>query len=115
MIASELQDSLRRAMSLYRSVTTAGPAANLDHGKIAGLLSETFGMVKRELDSLKDADPEPEMHEDSSPQKEDHKEKLEPSASRGPRQLGDDKTLALRQQYLELLLQAVEKRMDKKL
>ncbi|KAM4011992.1 mitogen-activated protein kinase-binding protein 1-like isoform 1-T3 [Anomaloglossus baeobatrachus] len=105
----------KTVQSTRESVTTAGPAANLDHGKIAGLLSETFVMVKRELDSLKDADPEPEMHEDSSPQKEDHKEKLEPSASRGPRQLGDDKTLALRQQYLELLLQAVEKRMDKKL
>ncbi|XP_073442677.1 mitogen-activated protein kinase-binding protein 1 isoform X8 [Dendrobates tinctorius] len=115
MIASELQDSLHRALSLYRSVTTAGPAANLDHGKMAGLLTETFGMVKRELDSLNDADPEPAMHEDSSPQQEDCKEKPDPTVSRGSRHLGDDKTLALLQQYSELLLQAVEKRMDKKL
>ncbi|XP_073494929.1 mitogen-activated protein kinase-binding protein 1 isoform X6 [Phyllobates terribilis] len=115
MIASELQDSLRRALTLYRSVTTAGPAANLDHGKMAGLLTETFGMVKRELDSLKDANPEPAIHEDSSPQQEACKEKLDPSVPRGSRHLGDDKTLALLQQYSELLLQAVEKRMDKKL
>ncbi|XP_075700957.1 mitogen-activated protein kinase-binding protein 1 isoform X2 [Rhinoderma darwinii] len=115
MIASELQDSLRRALTLYRSVTTAGPASNLDHGKIAGLLSETFGMVKRELDSLKDEDSEPAMHEDWSSQHEDCKEKFEPSVSHESQQLGDDKTLALLQQYSELLLQAVEKRMDKKL
>ncbi|XP_044127189.1 LOW QUALITY PROTEIN: mitogen-activated protein kinase-binding protein 1 [Bufo gargarizans] len=115
MIASELQDSLRRALSLYRSVTTPGPAANLDHGKIAGLLTATFGMVKRELDSLKDQEAEAAVNEDLSPQHEDCKEKLEPSVSHGSQQLSDDKTLALLQQYSELLLQAVEKRMDKKL
>ncbi|XP_056401846.1 mitogen-activated protein kinase-binding protein 1 isoform X2 [Hyla sarda] len=111
LIASELQDSLRRALRLYRSVTTSGPVANMDRGKMAGLLSETFGMVKRELDSLKDADSEAAMHEDLSPQQE---EKLESPVSDGSQQLGDDKTLALLQQYSELLLQAVEKRMDKK-
>ncbi|XP_069807075.1 mitogen-activated protein kinase-binding protein 1 isoform X3 [Dendropsophus ebraccatus] len=115
MIASELQDSLRRALRLYRSVTTAAPAANMDRGKMAGLLTETFGMVKRELDSLKDEDSETAMHEDSSPQHEEFKEKLEPSVPWGSQHLGDDKTLALLQQYSELLLQAVEKRMDKKL
>ncbi|XP_066464409.1 mitogen-activated protein kinase-binding protein 1 isoform X2 [Eleutherodactylus coqui] len=116
MIASELQDSLRRALSLYRSVTTAGSSANLNHGKIAGLLTETFGMVKRELDSLKDdEDREVAMHEDLSPQHEDCREDLDPSVSHGSQPLGDDKTLALLQQYSELLLQAVEKRMDKKL
>ncbi|XP_071971787.1 mitogen-activated protein kinase-binding protein 1 isoform X3 [Engystomops pustulosus] len=113
MIASELQDSLRRAMSLYRSVRTPGSAANLDHGKMAGLLTETFGMVKRELDTLKDEDSEAAVHQDLSPQHEDCKEKLDP-VSHGSQQLGDDKTLALLQQYSELLLQAVEKRMDKK-
>lgn len=115
MVASELQDSLRRALSLYRTVTTAGPAANLDHGKIAGLLTETFGMVKKELSSLEDDDSEAAMHEDLSPQHEDCQEKLEPSVSQESQHLGDDKTLALLQQYSELLLQAVEKRMDKKL
>ncbi|KAG8560991.1 hypothetical protein GDO81_015205 [Engystomops pustulosus] len=113
MIASELQDSLRRAMSLYRSVRTAGSAANLDHGKMAGLLTETFGMVKRELDTLKDEDSEAAVHQDLSPQHEECKEKLDP-VSQESKQLGDDKTLALLQQYSELLLQAVEKRMDKK-
>ncbi|KAM3918258.1 mitogen-activated protein kinase-binding protein 1 isoform 2-T3 [Leptodactylus fuscus] len=115
MIASELQDSLRRALSLYRSVTTAGRAANLDHGKMAGLLSDTFGMVKRELDSLKDEDAEAPVHQDLSVQQEECKEQLEAPVSPGSQQLGDDKTLALLQQYSELLLQAVEKRMDKKL
>ncbi|KAG9481354.1 hypothetical protein GDO78_010541 [Eleutherodactylus coqui] len=97
-------------------VTTAGSSANLNHGKIAGLLTETFGMVKRELDSLKDdEDREVAMHEDLSPQHEDCREDLDPSVSHGSQPLGDDKTLALLQQYSELLLQAVEKRMDKKL
>ncbi|XP_075050712.1 mitogen-activated protein kinase-binding protein 1-like isoform X2 [Mixophyes fleayi] len=120
MIASELQDSLRRALNLYRSVTISGPATNMDHCKIADCLTETFGIVKRELDSLKDGDSGTGMGEDLSSCGQEYSSNLElpvdgDSSVHGSQQLGDDKTLALLQQYSELLLQAVEKRMDKKL
>ncbi|KAM5130026.1 mitogen-activated protein kinase-binding protein 1 isoform 2-T3 [Mantella aurantiaca] len=120
IIASELQDSFRKALRLYRSVTTADPQTTQDRCKMAGLLTETFGIVKKELDSLK-GENQPDMAEASSPQIEGCKENLElqvdddTSAAHGSQNLGDDKTLALLQQYSELLLQAVEKRMDKKL
>nr|DBA14335.1 TPA: hypothetical protein GDO54_005323 [Pyxicephalus adspersus] len=119
IIASELQDSLRKALCLYRSVTAADPKTTLDRCKMAGLLTETFGIVKRELDSLK-GESQTDSGEGSSPL-EEYRENLElpvdgdTSASHGSQHLGDDKTLALLQQYSELLLQAVEKRMDKKL
>lgn len=86
---------------------------------MAGLLTETFGIVKRELDSLQES--QTDIGEGSSPQLEEYRENLElqvdgdASAVHGSQHLGDDKTLALLQQYSELLLQAVEKRMDKKL
>ncbi|CAH2327803.1 Hypothetical predicted protein [Pelobates cultripes] len=122
MIASELQDSLRKAMCLYRSVTTAAPSTNLDRNKIAGLLIETFGIVKRELDSLKDGESQSVIVEKLSPQVTEVTTETSEvpvdegsSVTSGGRRLGDDKTLALLQQYSELLLQAVEKRMDKKL
>ncbi|XP_068110394.1 mitogen-activated protein kinase-binding protein 1 isoform X2 [Hyperolius riggenbachi] len=121
VIASELQDSLRKALTLYRSVTTADPTTTQDQCKMAGLLTETFGIVKRELDSLKDGECQEAAGEEPSLQQEECKENLElpedgsMSAAQGSQHLGDDKTLALLQQYSELLLQAVEKRMDKKL
>uniref|UniRef100_A0A669Q446 Mitogen-activated protein kinase binding protein 1 n=1 Tax=Phasianus colchicus TaxID=9054 RepID=A0A669Q446_PHACC len=84
-VVSELQDSMRKAIHLYRAVKSS-----TDKDKIAGLLTETFSLMKKELDSLKD------------------EEEL-------PKSLGDEQTLALLEQYSELLLQAVERRMDKKL
>ncbi|OCT68558.1 hypothetical protein XELAEV_18039859mg [Xenopus laevis] len=115
LIASELQDSLQKALSLYRSVTTADPSANMERCKIAGLLTETFGMVKRELDFLKEGNSSPGTA--MTPQDETGSDFTAPNLheEHGTRRLGDDKTLALLQQYSELLLQAVEKRMDKKL
>uniref|UniRef100_A0A8C2TSH3 Mitogen-activated protein kinase binding protein 1 n=1 Tax=Coturnix japonica TaxID=93934 RepID=A0A8C2TSH3_COTJA len=84
-VVSELQDSMRKAIHLYHAVKSS-----TDKDKIAGLLTETFSLMKKELDSLK------------------HEEELSKS-------LGDEQTLALLEQYSELLLQAVERRMDKKL
>ncbi|KAM4663130.1 mitogen-activated protein kinase-binding protein 1 [Discoglossus pictus] len=121
LIASELQDSLQKALNLYRSVTTANQTTNMERYKMAGLLTETFGMVKRELDSLKDGETVASSEDDASPQDEKKQEITDPSGEGSSlidpesRHLGDDKTLALLQQYSELLLQAVEKRMDKKL
>uniref|UniRef100_A0A803KD01 MABP1/WDR62 second WD40 domain-containing protein n=1 Tax=Xenopus tropicalis TaxID=8364 RepID=A0A803KD01_XENTR len=117
LIASELQDSLRKALSLYRSVTTADPSTNLERCKIAGLLTETFGMVKRELDFLKEGNGSPGTGEALTPLNDTGSNLTAPSLpeEHTTHRLGDDKTLALLQQYSELLLQAVEKRMDKKL
>ncbi|XP_069064869.1 mitogen-activated protein kinase-binding protein 1 isoform X2 [Pleurodeles waltl] len=119
LVTLELQTSLRRALSLYRTVTTADTESNSDKGKMAGLLTETFCLVKKELDSVAvDGAPLCRPEEGSL---------LKPSESvilelgdgnsavlSSPKRLGDEKTLALLQQYSELLLQAVERRMDKK-
>ncbi|NXM98863.1 MABP1 protein, partial [Sylvia borin] len=115
-VVSELQDSMRRALHLYRRVLN-DTESSTDKDKIAGLLTETFSSMKKELDSLKDAEELPKDKEalvkpqdKTSPQNEGCGANL-PS----PKSLGDEQTLALLEQYSELLLQAVERRMDKKL
>ncbi|NXH40768.1 MABP1 protein, partial [Dicaeum eximium] len=115
-VVSELQDSMRRALHLYRRVLN-DTESSTDKDKIAGLLTETFSSMKKELDSLKDAEELPKDKEvlvkpqdNPSPLNEGCGANL-PS----PKSLGDEQTLALLEQYSELLLQAVERRMDKKL
>ncbi|NXH01184.1 MABP1 protein, partial [Loxia leucoptera] len=115
-VVSELQDSMRRALHLYRRVLN-DTESSTDKDKIAGLLTETFSSMKKELDSLKDAEKLPKDKEalvkpqdNTSPLNEGCGANL-PS----PKSLGDEQTLALLEQYSELLLQAVERRMDKKL
>ncbi|NXH63137.1 MABP1 protein, partial [Rhabdornis inornatus] len=115
-VVSELQDSMRRALHLYRRVLN-DTESSTDKDKIAGLLTETFSSMKKELDSLKDAEELPQDKEalvkpqdNTNPLNEGFGANL-PS----PKSLGDEQTLALLEQYSELLLQAVERRMDKKL
>ncbi|KFR07235.1 Mitogen-activated protein kinase-binding protein 1, partial [Nipponia nippon] len=115
-VVSELQDSMRKAIHLYRMVLN-DTESSTDKDKIAGLLTETFSSMKKELDSLKDEEEHPKVKEvlakpedTTSPQNEGCGANL-PS----PKSLGDEQTLALLEQYSELLLQAVERRMDKKL
>ncbi|NXO35339.1 MABP1 protein, partial [Locustella ochotensis] len=115
-VVSELQDSMRRALHLYRRVLNDAESST-DKDKIAGLLTETFSSMKKELDSLKEAEELPKDKEalvkpqdNTSPLNEGCGANL-PS----PKSLGDEQTLALLEQYSELLLQAVERRMDKKL
>ncbi|XP_063015145.1 mitogen-activated protein kinase-binding protein 1 isoform X4 [Melospiza melodia melodia] len=115
-VVSELQDSMRRALHLYRRVLN-DTESSADKDKIAGLLTEAFSSMKKELDSLKDAEELPKDKEalvkpqdNTSPLNEGCGANL-PS----PKSLGDEQTLALLEQYSELLLQAVERRMDKKL
>lgn len=115
-VVSELQDSMRRALHLYRRVLN-DTESSTDKDKIAGLLTEAFSSMKKELDSLKDAEELPKEKEalvkpqnNTSPLTEGCGANL-PS----PKSLGDEQTLALLEQYSELLLQAVERRMDKKL
>ncbi|NXJ96209.1 MABP1 protein, partial [Corythaixoides concolor] len=114
-VVSELQDSMRKAVHLYRMVLNT--ESSTDKDKIAGLLTETFSSMKKELDSLKDEEELPKVKEvlakpqdATSPLNEGCGANL-PS----PKSLGDEQTLALLEQYSELLLQAVERRMDKKL
>ncbi|XP_053553799.1 mitogen-activated protein kinase-binding protein 1 isoform X2 [Bombina bombina] len=119
LIASELHNSLQRALCLYRSVTMVKPATSMENCKMADLLSETFGKVKRELDTLKDGESDTGIEDTRLPYEQELAQTLELTAEDAhaiseKRPLGDDKTLALLQQYSELLLQAVEKRMDKK-
>ncbi|NWI24980.1 MABP1 protein, partial [Sula dactylatra] len=115
-VVSELQDSMRKAIHLYRMVLN-DTESSTDKDKIAGLLTETFSSMKKELDSLKDDEELPKVKEvlakpqdTTSPLNEGCGANL-PS----PKSLGDEQTLALLEQYSELLLQAVERRMDKKL
>ncbi|NXI40154.1 MABP1 protein, partial [Galbula dea] len=115
-VVSELQDSMRKAIHLYRMVLN-DTESSTDKDKIAGLLTETFSSMKKELDSLKDEEEHPKVKEilakrqdTTSPMNEGCGANL-PS----PKSLGDEQTLALLEQYSELLLQAVERRMDKKL
>ncbi|NXY68698.1 MABP1 protein, partial [Glareola pratincola] len=115
-VVSELQDSMRKAIHLYRMVLN-DTESSTDKDKIAGLLTETFSSMKKELDSLKDEEELPKVKEvlvkpqdTTSPLSEGSGANL-PS----PKSLGDEQTLALLEQYSELLLQAVERRMDKKL
>lgn len=115
-VVSELQDSMRKAIHLYRMVLN-DTESSTDKDKIAGLLTETFSSMKKELDSLKEEEELPKVKEvltkpqdTTSPLNEGCGANL-PS----PKSLGDQQTLALLEQYSELLLQAVERRMDKKL
>ncbi|KAJ6667309.1 hypothetical protein lerEdw1_017287 [Lerista edwardsae] len=116
-VVSELQASMHKAMQLYHMVSD-GAESSADKDEMAGLLTETFSVIKTQLDSLKDRRPlqrEKEML--LKPQ-----DSVVMSLSEGgsvalpsPRHFGDEQTLALLEQYSELLLQAVERRMDKKL
>ncbi|NXR37819.1 MABP1 protein, partial [Zosterops hypoxanthus] len=113
-VVSELQDSMRRALHLYRRVLN-NTESSTDKDKIAGLLTETFSSMKKELDSLKDAEELPKEKEAQvKPQDKTSPVNEECGANLpSPKSLGDEQTLALLEQYSELLLQAVERRMDK--
>ncbi|NWW08053.1 MABP1 protein, partial [Oreocharis arfaki] len=115
-VVSELQDSMRRALHLYRRVLN-DTESSTDKDKIAGLLTETFSSMKKELDSLKDAEELPKDKE-ALVKPQDNISPLNEGCGANlpsPKSLGDEQTLALLEQYSELLLQAVERRMDKKL
>ncbi|NXU96429.1 MABP1 protein, partial [Cettia cetti] len=114
-VVSELQDSMRRALHLYRRVLN-DTESSADKDKITGLLTETFSSMKKELDSLKDAEELPKDKE-ALVKPEDNTSPLNEGCGANlpsPKSLGDEQTLALLEQYSELLLQAVERRMDKK-
>ncbi|XP_067152572.1 mitogen-activated protein kinase-binding protein 1 [Apteryx mantelli] len=115
-VVSELQDSMRKAIHLYRMVLN-DTETSTDKDKIAGLLTETFSLMKKELDSLKDEEELPKAKEVLAKPQDTIRPLNEGCSANlpSPKSLGDEQTLALLEQYSELLLQAVERRMDKKL
>uniref|UniRef100_UPI003AAF42A3 mitogen-activated protein kinase-binding protein 1-like n=1 Tax=Centroberyx gerrardi TaxID=166262 RepID=UPI003AAF42A3 len=97
---TELHNSLRRTVMLYTTVLSSGPEPGEDHQEMRRVLSESLDVVQAELESL----PHPTSH---------------PAGGQGDR--GDlgvkgegERALALLQQYSELLLKSVEKRLDSK-
>ncbi|NXL92659.1 MABP1 protein, partial [Alectura lathami] len=115
-VVSELQDSMRKAIHLYRMVLN-DTESSTDKDEIAGLLTETFSFMKKELDSLKDEEELPKVKEVLVKPQDIPRPLNDKCGSNlpSPKSLGDEQTLALLEQYSELLLQAVERRMDKKL
>ncbi|XP_023054147.1 mitogen-activated protein kinase-binding protein 1 isoform X2 [Piliocolobus tephrosceles] len=93
-MVAELRGSVRQAVRLYHSVAGCKmPSA--EHSRIAQLLRDTFSSVRQELEALAGAVP-------SSP-------------GGSPGAVGAEQTQALLEQYSELLLRAVERRMERKL
>lgn len=91
--------------------------SSADKDEMAGLLTDTFSMIKNQLDFLKDRQ---QLQKEKEMLLKSH-DSVVMSLSEGssaplssPRHFGDEQTLALLEQYSELLLQAVERRMDKK-
>ncbi|NXC39556.1 MABP1 protein, partial [Penelope pileata] len=115
-VVSELQDSMRKAIHLYRVVLN-DTKSSTDKDKIAGLLTETFSLMKKELDSLKDEEELLKVKEVLAKPQDTARPLNDKCGANlpSPKSLGDEQTLALLEQYSELLLQAVERRMDKKL
>uniref|UniRef100_A0A8C3XL87 Mitogen-activated protein kinase binding protein 1 n=1 Tax=Chelydra serpentina TaxID=8475 RepID=A0A8C3XL87_CHESE len=117
-VVSELQDSMRKAIHLYRMVSGLKHwSANQSAYKIAGLLTETFSVMKKELESLKEGEELQRARKVLVKPQDAIRSLNEGSGATlsSPRRFGDEQTLALLEQYSELLLQAVERRMDKKL
>ncbi|XP_025061085.1 mitogen-activated protein kinase-binding protein 1 isoform X10 [Alligator sinensis] len=112
-VVSELQDSMRKAIHLYHMVST-DMESSTDKDKIAGLLTETFTSMKKELDSLKEGAELSKAKKVVVKPQEEIRQLTEEHGSilSSPRSLGDEQTLALLEQYSELLLQAVKRRMD---
>ncbi|XP_054900420.1 mitogen-activated protein kinase-binding protein 1-like [Poeciliopsis prolifica] len=91
---TDLRQSLREAVVLYTALLKSNQPRRSDHQEMMGLLSEALFRVKAELDSL-------------------------PLGSSGPQaapvlNCDRDKALALLEQYAELLLKSVERRLDTK-
>ncbi|XP_014066722.1 mitogen-activated protein kinase-binding protein 1 isoform X5 [Salmo salar] len=111
VLASELQNSFRKASWFYRMVNSVPVASRQEQHEMARVLSEAFEVVRAELSSLPQSSPSPSG---------------EPAAGgslcmlacrpvgpgTGGSGSGEERTLALLEQYSELLLKAVEKRLD---
>uniref|UniRef100_A0A8B9L1T4 Mitogen-activated protein kinase binding protein 1 n=1 Tax=Astyanax mexicanus TaxID=7994 RepID=A0A8B9L1T4_ASTMX len=97
LVATELQSSFKRASHLYRMLSSSNTSSH-EQQEMAQVLTEAFEMVRTELNSL------PCSSNSGS---------LCMLGNRAM-DMGEDRTLALLEQYSQLLLRAVEKRMDSK-
>ncbi|XP_017555318.1 mitogen-activated protein kinase-binding protein 1 isoform X2 [Pygocentrus nattereri] len=97
LVASELQSSFKRASHLYRMLSSSTDSTQ-EQQEMARVLTEAFDAVRTELNSL--------------PCSNSSSLCMLGSRVAG---VGDDRTLALLEQYSQLLLRAVEKRMDSKI
>lgn len=93
-LVAELRRNVRQAVQLYHSVTSCKtPSAEQSH--ITRLLRDTFSSVRQELEALDGA--------------------VLSSPGGSPGAVGAEQTQALLEQYSELLLRAVERRMERRL
>ncbi|XP_060908400.1 mitogen-activated protein kinase-binding protein 1-like [Labrus mixtus] len=99
---SELHSSLRKTVTLYTKVLQCGQDSSKDQQEMRGLLSNTLFTVKAELDSL--------PHLPSSPSSSSS----QCEGLRVDQGVEGEKALALLEQYAELLLKSVERRLDTK-
>ncbi|KAJ8353572.1 hypothetical protein SKAU_G00211390 [Synaphobranchus kaupii] len=101
-VASELHSSMKKAVQLYRMVSGAKREPNAELQEMAQVLSVAFRDMRAELDSLPSSEPAGGA-------------RRAPCGLEGKEGgLGEDRTLALLEQYSQLLLKAVEKRLDNK-
>uniref|UniRef100_A0A8C1GK07 Mitogen-activated protein kinase binding protein 1 n=1 Tax=Cyprinus carpio TaxID=7962 RepID=A0A8C1GK07_CYPCA len=103
LVANELQSSFKRASHLYKMVWCTS-AHTSEQQEMAHVLAEAFETMRDELNCLPPCTPS------RSPSTCTVRTIANSDAT-----LGDDRTLALLEQYSRLLLSAVEKRMDNKI
>nr|KAF6387875.1 mitogen-activated protein kinase binding protein 1 [Myotis myotis] len=93
-LVAELQGSVRQAVQLYHLVASC-KTPSVEQSRITQLLRRTFSSVRQELEALAGT--------------------VLPSPSGSPGAVGAEQTQALLEQYSELLLRAVERRMERRL
>ncbi|XP_019580985.2 mitogen-activated protein kinase-binding protein 1 isoform X1 [Rhinolophus sinicus] len=93
-LVAELQGSLRQAVQLYHLVTSC-KTPSAEQSRITLLLRNTFSSVRQELEALAGT--------------------VLSSPGGSPGAVGAEQTQALLEQYSELLLRAVEQRMERRL
>ncbi|XP_051579390.1 mitogen-activated protein kinase-binding protein 1-like isoform X2 [Myxocyprinus asiaticus] len=103
LVANELQSSFKRASHLYKILSNSTDSGD-EQQQMTYVLAEAFEAMRAELNSLPPCPPS------RSPRAGTVRTSANSDAT-----LGDDRTLALLEQYSKLLLTAVEKRMDNKI
>ncbi|KAM5240858.1 mitogen-activated protein kinase-binding protein 1 isoform 2-T2 [Hipposideros larvatus] len=93
-LVAELQGSVRQAVQLYHLVTSC-KTPSAEQSRITQLLRNTFSLVRQELEALAGT--------------------VLSSPGGSPGAVGAEQTQALLEQYSELLLRAVEQRMERRL
>ncbi|XP_051723253.1 mitogen-activated protein kinase-binding protein 1 isoform X2 [Ctenopharyngodon idella] len=103
LVANELQSSFKRASHLYKMLSNSTNTSE-EQQEMTRVLAEAFQAMRDELNCLPPCTP-------SRPPSTC----TVPMLANSNATLGDDRTLALLEQYSKLLLSAVEKRMDNKI